>query len=244
MHRFYDPDIATTLQLREEESKHCVRVLRLQEGSEIEVVDGRGNLYLCKIAMAHPKRCALSIERHEVCEPHWRHQIVLCVAPTKNLDRMEDMADRVTEMGVDRIVPMLCRNSERKVLKTERLQKILVSAMKQSLKAVLPQLDELTPFKQLMQMPWEGNKFIAYCDMMLPREQRKLLSQVYSPGVDTMIIIGPEGDFSPEEVEMAKEAGFVPVSLGESRLRTETAAMFAVATCHALDMNQPHPSND
>ena len=169
---------------------------------------------------------------------------MLCVAPTKNLDRMEDMADRVTEMGVDRIVPMLCRNSERKVLKTERLQKILVSAMKQSLKAVLPQLDELTPFKQLMQMPWEGNKFIAYCDMMLPREQRKLLSQVYSPGVDTMIIIGPEGDFSPEEVEMAKEAGFVPVSLGESRLRTETAAMFAVATCHALDMNQPHPSND
>ncbi len=238
MHRFYDPNIAITLQLSEEESKHCVRVLRLTEGDEIEVVDGAGNLYLCKIAMAHPKRCAVEIVEHKECPPHWGHQIVLCVAPTKNLDRMEDMADRVTEMGVDRIIPLLCRNSERKVLKTERIQKILVSAMKQSLKAQLPQLDELTPFKQLMQMPFEGNKYIAYCDMMLPREQRRVLSKEYRPGADTMIIIGPEGDFSPEEVAMALDAGFVPVSLGESRLRTETAAMFAVATCHALDMNK------
>ena len=223
MHRFYDPNIATTLQLSEEESKHCVRVLRLTEGDEIEVVDGAGNLYLCKIAMAHPKRCAVEIVEHKECPPRWGHQIVLCVAPTKNLDRMEDMADRVTEMGVDRIIPLLCRNSERKV---------------QSLKAQLPQLDELTPFKQLMQMPFEGNKYIAYCDMMLPREQRCVLSKEYRPGADTMIIIGPEGDFSPEEVAMALDAGFVPVSLGESRLRTETAAMFAVATCHALDMNK------
>ena len=223
MHRFYDPNIATTLQLSEEESKHCVRVLRLTEGDEIEVVDGAGNLYLCKIAMAHPKRCGVEIVEHKECPPHWGHQIVLCVAPTKNLDR---------------IIPLLCRNSERKVLKTERIQKILVSAMKQSLKAQLPQLDELTPFKQLMQMPFEGNKYIAYCDMMLPREQRRVLSKEYRPGTDTMIIIGPEGDFSPEEVAMALDAGFVPVSLGESRLRTETAAMFAVATCHALDMNK------
>ena len=215
MHRFYDPNIATTLQLSEEESKHCVRVLRLTEGDEIEVVDGAGNLYLCKIAMAHPKRCAVEIVEHKECPPHWGHQ-----------------------MGVDRIIPLLCRNSERKVLKTERIQKILVSAMKQSLKAQLPQLDELTPFKQLMQMPFEGNKYIAYCDMMLPREQRRVLSKEYRPGADTMIIIGPEGDFSPEEVAMALDAGFVPVSLGESRLRTETAAMFAVATCHALDMNK------
>lgn len=238
MHRFYNPDIATTLQLSEEESKHCVRVLRLKEGDEIEVVDGSGHLYRCKIALAHPKRCSVSIVSETECGPHWGHQIVLCVAPTKNLDRMEDMADRVTEMGVDRIIPLLCRNSERKVLKTERIQKIIVSAMKQSLKAQVPQLDELTPFKRLMDMPFAGNKYIAYCDMMLPREQRKLLSQEYVPGADTMIIIGPEGDFSPEEVKMALEAGFTPVSLGESRLRTETAAMFAVATCHALDMNQ------
>ena len=240
MHRFYQPDIASTLQLSEEESKHCVRVLRLQEGDEIEVVDGCGNLYLCKIAMAHPKRCAVAIAKHEVCAPHWAHEIVLCVAPTKNLDRMEDMADRVTEMGVDTIIPLLCHNSERKVLKTERLQKILVSAMKQSLKAQLPRLCELMPFKDLVKMPFEGDKFIAYCDISLPRHQRRLLSQAYRPGTNTMIVIGPEGDFSPEEVEMAKAAGFQPVSLGESRLRTETAAMFAVATCHALDMNRKH----
>lgn len=238
MNRFYEPDIATTLQLSEDESKHCVRVLRLAEGDEIEVVDGQGNLYRCRIAMAHPKRCAVSIVERKECPPHWGHQIVLCVAPTKNLDRMEDMADRVTEMGVDRIVPLLCRNSERKVLKTARIRKILVSAMKQSLKAQLPQLDELTPFKKLVQMPFEGNRYIAYCDMALPREQRHMLSEEYHPGADTMIIVGPEGDFSPEEVKMAIDAGFMPVSLGESRLRTETAAMFAVATCHALDMKQ------
>ncbi len=236
MHRFYDPNIATTLQLSEEESKHCVRVLRLTEGDEIEVVDGEGSLYCCKITMAHPKHCSVSIVDHKLCKPHWGHQIVLCVAPTKNLDRMEDLADRVTEMGVDRIVPLLCHNSERKVLKTARLQKILVSAMKQSLKAQLPQLDELTPFQQLVKTPFSGNKFIAYCDLSLPREKRTLFSKVYQPGVDTMVIVGPEGDFSPEEVKMALEAGFVPVTFGESRLRTETAAMFAVASCHALDM--------
>ena len=238
MHRFYDPDIATTLTLTEDESKHCVRVLRLAEGDEIEVVDGRGTLYNCKIAMAHPKRCAVEIVSKQTCPPHWGHEIVLCVAPTKNLDRMEDMADRVTEMGVDRIIPLLCHNSERKVFKTERIQKILVSAMKQSLKAQLPQLDELSPFQKVVNMPFEGNRFIAYCDMMLPREQRSLLSEKYEPGKDTMIIIGPEGDFSPEEVKLALDAGFIPVSLGESRLRTETAAMFAVATCHALDMKK------
>ena len=188
--------------------------------------------------MAHPKRCALTIVRQTACPPHWGHEIVLCVAPTKNLDRIEDMADRVTEMGVNAIIPLLCHNSERKVLKTERLQKILVSAMKQSLKAQLPRLHQLTPFKEVVKMPFEGDKFIAYCDASLPRHQRRLLSQAYRPGTHTMIVIGPEGDFSNEEVEMAKAAGFQPVSLGESRLRTETAAMFAVATCHALDMNQ------
>lgn len=236
MHRFYEPHIATTLQLSEDESKHCVRVLRLAEGDEIEVVDGEGNLYRCTIAMAHPKHCSVSIVEHKECKPHWGHQIVLCVAPTKNLDRMEDMADRVTEMGIDRIVPLLCRNSERKVLKTARIQKILVSAMKQSLKAQLPQLDELTPFEKLVKTPFNGNKYIAYCDMMLPRESRTLFSKVYQPGADTMIIVGPEGDFSPEEVTLALKEGFVPVSFGDSRLRTETAAMFAVASCHALDM--------
>ena len=237
MHRFYAPHIAATLTLPEEESRHCTRVLRLVEGDNIEVVDGKGKLYTCRIVMAHSKHCGVEIVMVEQESPHWGHQIVLGVAPTKNLDRIEDMADRVTEMGIDRIIPLLCCNSERKVLKTERIQKIIVSAMKQSLKATLPALDEMTPFKQLIDMPFLGNRYIAYVDPMLPRGQRKALAQAYVSGVDTMIIIGPEGDFSPEEIEIALKAGFIPVSLGESRLRTETAAMFAIATCHAIDQN-------
>ena len=229
MHRFYQPDIASTLQLSEDESKHCVRVLRLQEGDEIEVVDGCGNLYLCTIAMAHPKRCALTIVQQTACPPHWGHEIVLCVAPTKNLDRIEDMADRVTEMGVNAIIPLLCHNSERKVLKTERLQKILVSAMKQSLKCTLPQIDEMTPISEVIGMPFDGRKYIAYCDPSVPR---LLFAKEYDPDSNALIMIGPEGDFSPEEIKAAIDAGFLPISLGDSRLRTETAAVMACAMCH------------
>lgn len=234
MPRFYDPHIATTFTLSEEESRHCVRVLRLAEGDEIEVVDGLGNLYTCRIAQAHAKHCRVEIvdKRHE--GSHWRQRIVLCVAPTKNLDRMEDMVDRVTEMGVDRIVPLLCHNSERKVFKTERVKKIMISAMKQSLKASLPRLDELTPFMQLVKAPFHGKRFIAYVDPLLPRSERMELAQEFEPGVDTMIVIGPEGDFSPGEIDVALQADFVPISLGQSRLRTETAAMYAVAVCHAV----------
>lgn len=237
MPRFYVPDIATTLTLPEEESKHCVRVLRLTEGQPVDIVDGRGTLYHCTIALAHPKRCQVNIVSTEQQPPHWHHQIVLCVAPTKLNERLEDMADRVTELGINRLVPILCQNSERRQLKTARLSKIMVSAMKQSLQATLPQLDELTPLKQVLAEPFTGNRFIAYCDPMLPRSQRTLLAEAYEPGRDTMIIIGPEGDFSPDEVQAALAAGFRPVSLGDSRLRTETAGMFAVALCHSLDQS-------
>ena len=236
MHRFYAPLLATTLTLPEEESRHCARVLRMAEGDTIEVVDGLGTLYTCRITMAHAKHCTVEIEGQESNPPHWKHQIVIGVSPTKNMDRIEWMAEKCTEMGVDRIVPLLCRNSERRVLKTERLDKILVSAMKQSLKAQKPQLDEMTPLMQLVSEPFEGDRFIAYIDHSLPRECRKDLAQVYRPGHDTMVIIGPEGDFDPDEVKAALDAGFIPVSLGESRLRTETAATFACSLCHALDM--------
>lgn len=235
MSRFYEPDIAATLTLSEEESRHCVRVLRLAEGDTIEVVDGKGNLYTCRIALAHAKHCRVEIVDTLHSAPHWGQRIVLCVAPTKNLDRIEDMADRVTEMGVDRIVPLLCRNSERKVLKTDRIKKILVSAMKQSLKCTVPHLDEMTPFMQLIKTPFNGNRYIAYVDPLLPRGKRKEFAREFRAGVDAMIVIGPEGDFSPEEIAAALQAGFIPVSLGQSRLRTETAAMFAVAVCHAVD---------
>ena len=138
MHRFYCPDIADTLTLGEEDSKHCVKVLRMAEGDTIEVVDGNGNLYTCRISMAHPKRCAIEVLDKQHHDPHWGHRIVLGIAPTKNLDRIEWLVEKCVEMGVDRIIPLRCHNSERTVLKTERLKKIMVSAMKQSLKATLP----------------------------------------------------------------------------------------------------------
>ena len=235
MHRFYCPDIADTLTLGEEDSKHCVRVLRMGEGDTIEVVDGNGTLYSCRITMAHPKRCAIELlDKHDQ-PPHWGHRIVLGIAPTKNMDRMEWLVEKCVEMGVDRIIPLRCHNSERTVLKSERLRKIMVSAMKQSLKATLPQLDELTPLEQVLAEPFDGIRCIAYCDEMLPREQRRTLADVYRPGQDVMVLIGPEGDFSPEEVTAATAAGFEPVTLGESRLRTETAGMMAVAFIHALN---------
>ena len=159
---------------------------------------------------------------------------MVAVAPTKNLDRIEWMAEKCAEMGIDRITPLLCRHSERKVLKTERLYKILVAAMKQSLKAQLPQLDELTPIEDLIAEGSDAQRFIAYCDESLPRKDRKSLAQVYDPTRDAVVLIGPEGDFDPQEVSSALEAGFVPVTLGESRLRTETAALMAVATMHTL----------
>lgn len=235
MHRFYCPDIADTLTLGEEDSKHCVKVLRMGEGDTIEVVDGNGTLYTCRITMAHPKRCAVEVTERMQQPPHWGHRIVLGVAPTKNLDRIEWLVEKCVEMGVDRIIPLRCHNSERTVLKTERLKKIMVSAMKQSLKATLPLLDEMTPVAQLLAEPFEGTRCIAYCDEQLPRGQRLTLTGVYRPGQDVMVLIGPEGDFSPKEVQAARDAGFMPVTLGESRLRTETAGMMAVAAIHTLD---------
>ena len=234
MHRFYCPDIADTLTLGEEDSKHCVKVLRMAEGDTIEVVDGNGSLYTCRITMAHPKRCAIEVleQRHQ--PPHWGCRIVLGVAPTKNLDRMEWLVEKCVEMGVDRIIPLRCHNSERTVLKTERLRKIMISAMKQSLKATLPRLDEMTPVNQVIAEFTAGTRCIAYCDEMLPRDQRKTLASVYQAGSDVLVLIGPEGDFSPEEVQAATTAGFLPVTLGESRLRTETAGMMSVAWIHAL----------
>jgi 16S rRNA (uracil1498-N3)-methyltransferase len=206
----------------------------MAEGDTIEVVDGNGNLYTCRITMAHPKRCAIEVQDKQTQEPHWGHRIVLAIAPTKNLDRIEWLVEKCVEMGIDRIIPLRCHNSERTVLKTERLKKIMVSAMKQSLKATLPQLDEMTPIEQVIGQSGSGIRCIAYCDALLPREERLSLATAYKPGQDVTVLIGPEGDFSPEEVAMAREAGFVPVTLGESRLRTETAGLMAVAWIHAL----------
>ena len=169
MHRFYAPDIETTMLLPEEEGQHCVRVLRLAEGDEIEVVDGKGQLFTCRITLATNKRCEVEIVDTKSIAPHWGCNITIAIAPTKNMDRLEWMTEKVTEMGVDSIIPILCRFSERKVLKTERLKKIAVSAMKQSLKATLPKVSELTPIKDIINSNFPGQKFIAYSDKNLER---------------------------------------------------------------------------
>lgn len=235
MSRFYCPDIAQTLRLTEDESNHCVRVLRIAEGDMIQVVDGKGTCYDCLITLANHKHCAVEIVKAVAEPPHWGHRITLAVAPTKHIDRTEWMVEKCTEIGVDRIIPLSCHNGERKQLKTDRLRKIMVSAMKQSLKSTLPVLDELTPITDFLHDLSEGQRFIAYCDPTLPRDERVTLASAYKPGQDVTILIGPEGDFSNQEVDCAKAVGYIPITLGESRLRTETAAVMSCAMVHTID---------
>lgn len=232
MHIFYTPDIEHIRELPEEESLHCARVLRLSEGEEIMLTDGKGNFYRSILTRSHQKRCAVDI-LSVTCQPRlWPVKIYIAVAPTKNMDRIEWFAEKATEIGLDALTMLRCRYSERKEVKTERIQKILISAMKQSLKATLPDLTPMTDFRQFVSLPFNGQKFIAYCGDV---KGKKELKQLYRPGSDVLILIGPEGDFSEEEVALALENNFVPISLGESRLRTETAALAACHTIHVLN---------
>lgn len=230
MIQFYLPDIATDPRLPEEESGHCVRVLRMKEGDELQAVDGKGTRYHCRLTKAHNKHSEVEVLSCESEEKHWGAPIEVAVAPTKNTDRMEWMTEKCVELGIDRIVPVRCRHSERKELKTERLRKIAVSAMKQSLKSYLPDIEPLTPLEAYLAEESCAQKFICYCDK--ETERKDMVCEV-DPSRPVRILIGPEGDFSPEEVEAACRAGYQPVTLGESRLRTETAAMVAVADIHA-----------
>lgn len=232
MIQFYIPDIDINPVLPQAESGHCVRVLRMREGDELICVDGKGNRYVCRIADAHPKHVLLEVLKKEHQPKHWPYNISLAVAPTKNLDRMEWMVEKATEMGIDRIVPVKCQRSERKEMKHERIEKIIISAMKQSLKTTLPQLDEMMPLSELLTAEIPGMKFIGYCSNEVERHD---FCKEYVPGSDATILIGPEGDFSPEEVALALQNGWMPVSFGESRLRTETAGMFAVAAIHTIN---------
>lgn len=231
MIRFYAPGIADTLTLPESDSAHCVRVLRMACGDAIEAVDGAGTLFRCVLRDANPRRATVDIVESVALPKVWRGHITVAIAPTKHNDRMEWLVEKLVEIGIDRIVPLRCRHSERKDINVERLQKIAVSAMKQSLKAILPQIDPMTPFRQFMDSATAGERYIAYCDPSIPR---RLFAQEYIPGADTTILIGPEGDFSPEEITAALSTGWHPVSLGDNRLRTETAALVACDTCHII----------
>ncbi len=233
MQIFYTPDIAARQELPEEEAGHCIRVLRLTEGDEVMLTDGRGFFYRAVIRRAHHKHCEVEVlERWEQPKP-WQFSLHIAVAPTKNMDRMEWFVEKATEIGIDAVTCLNCRFSERREVKTARLEKIMVSAMKQSQKATLPTLAGMTDFKTFVTQPFDGRKFIAHCE----EADKKLLKQLYLPRENALVMIGPEGDFSPEEIAMALGEGFEPVSLGESRLRTETAALVACHTIHVL--NQP-----
>lgn len=230
MHIFYTPDITgNSYTLDETESKHSIRVLRLEQGDEIILVDGKGGFFTAQIVDPNPKRCSVRVTRSELNFGLRNYNVHIAIAPTKNIERIEWFLEKATEIGINHITPLLCRFSERKEIKTERLEKVMVSAMKQSLKAYLPRLDALTRFNDLIAQPFEGQKFIAHCD----EQHRDQLKKMIQPNQNYLILIGPEGDFSSEEIKMAIDAGFLPVSLGESRLRTETAGVVA---CHTFNL--------
>jgi 16S rRNA (uracil1498-N3)-methyltransferase len=224
---FFTPDILRNRELPFEEAQHCIKVLRKKEGDEILLTDGRGNFYDAAIVQANPKHCLVDILKTIPQAKGWSFNLQIAFAPTKNIDRIEWFAEKATEIGIDRLSPILCRHSERKDIKFQRIEKILVSAMKQSQKALLPRLDEMLSFPQFIKQDFNGQKFIAHCH---PGE-KSILKDVYRKGENVLMLIGPEGDFSEMEVEEAIRQGFQPVSLGESRLRTETAAL---AACHAI----------
>ena len=231
MHVFYTPDIQSQAELPEEEAAHAVRVLRLQTGDEVTLTDGKGNFYRAEISTATTKRCLVNILETIPQAPLWSGYLHIAMAPTKNMDRTEWFAEKATEIGFDELTFLNCRFSERKEIKPARLEKILVSAMKQSQKATLPELNGMTDFRTFVSLPFAGRKFIAHCEEGV----KPLLKQTYHPGENALVLIGPEGDFSPEEIALALKCGFEPISLGESRLRTETAALVACHTIHVLN---------
>ena len=251
----YAPDIAQNPYLPEQEAHHCLKVLRMKAGDALKITDGKGNFYRAEIAegiagqvrndrtfqAAHndrtfqaarnDSRCKVNILETISQPPLWKGRIEIALAPTKNLDRIEWFVEKATETGIDKISFLHCRFSERKDISTERIRKIMISAIKQSEKARLPILQEITDFTDFIRQKFDGQKFIAHC---YP-DEKEVLAQACRKNENVLTLIGPEGDFSHEEIELAKENGFIPVSLGESRLRTETAALTACQTIHIVN---------
>ncbi len=238
---FYVPNASSVNELPEEEAQHAVRVLRMEMGDEMMLMDGEGTFYRAVVTEATKKRCLYRIEETLPQERQWQPHLHLAMAPTKNMDRTEWFAEKATEIGFDELTFLKCRWSERTVIKTERIEKILISAMKQSHKAWKPVLNEMTDFKAFLQKIEETEKasgkamqkFICHCyddsDPAMGIAKRVgLLKDAVRRGEDVLVLVGPEGDFSLDEVKMAEAQGFQSVTLGKSRLRTETAALVAV----------------
>lgn len=236
MQLFYAPDIAPPSHtLGEEESKHCVRVLRLRRGGRIHITDGRGNLFCCEITDDDPKRCTVRVVSTQREFEKMPFALTLAVAPTKNPDRFEWFLEKATEVGTTEFLPLDTAHSERRVFKSERGEKVITAAMKQSLKAYRPQLQPLTPFREAVLRPFEGRRLIAHCAPARSPEGKSYLPETLHPGENAAIFIGPEGDFSPEEIDFALANGFEEITLGTQRLRTETAALVAVVMASVVN---------
>lgn len=231
VHYFFVPDARNRVELPPDEASHATRVLRLTEADELFLMDGEGYFFRAIITIATNHRCLYKIIDCMPQQPAWQGHLHLAMAPTKLMDRVEWFAEKATEIGFDELTFLDCRFSERRVIKEERIDKILVSAMKQSRKAWKPVLNGMTPFEQFVKNDCKGDKFICHCydeaDIGEGTE-KPLLMNVLRRGVDATVMIGPEGDFSIDEVRLALQHGYRSVSLGRSRLRTETAALVAV----------------
>ncbi|RVU01854.1 16S rRNA (uracil(1498)-N(3))-methyltransferase [Mucilaginibacter limnophilus] len=226
MHLFYTPDIEPSISqyfLNEEESKHAVRVLRLSPGDEVQLIDGRGGFYIAHIKDAHPKRTILDIASVTTEYQKRNHYLHIAVAPTKNIERLEWFLEKATEIGIDEVSLIICQRSERKEARADRLNRIITSAVKQSIKAYHPILNEATPFNKFVSSVSEGQKFIAHC----AEGTKQPLKTLIETGGSYTVLIGPEGDFTSDEINTALNNGYKAITLGDSRLRTETAALEA-----------------
>ena len=226
---FYVPGAPTAGQLPGDEATHAIRVLRLREGDEIFLIDGVGNFHRAEVTLVSSKHCAYQVLETIRQTPVWRGHIHLAMAPTKMMDRVEWMAEKATEIGFDELSFLDCRFSERRVVKTDRVERIVVAAVKQSRKAWMPVVNEMMPFERFVRTPREGAKFIAHCyEEIECADLFNILMAMEDDNPQVTILVGPEGDFSVDEMRLAMDNGYVPVSLGECRLRTETAALSAV----------------
>lgn len=225
---FYVPDALTTTELPPEEAMHALRVLRMKIGDEMVLMDGQGNYYRAEVTLAHTKHCLYEIKEQMPQQRQWQGHIHLAIAPTKMMERIEWMTEKAVEVGVDEISFLNCKFSERRLVKISRLEKIMISAVKQSHKAWATQLNEIVTFDAFIKQPREGHKYIAHCYEEVPRTYLFDELQKTSASDDATVLIGPEGDFSIDEVRQAIAAGYISVHLGKSRLRTETAGLSAV----------------
>ncbi|SHI47801.1 16S rRNA (uracil1498-N3)-methyltransferase [Mesonia phycicola] len=233
MQLFYNPTVKKSdkvITFPKDESKHIVKVLRKDIGDKLNITNGKGFLFTAEITDINPNKCRAVIQDFEE-ERDKKYHIHLAVAPTKMNDRFETFLEKATEIGLDSITPIICDHSERKIVKINRLERVLQSAMKQSLHFTLPKINEAIPFKDFVENEQNEQKFIAHCEEL----DKKSLQKELKPRGNYTILIGPEGDFSPQEIELAIKNSFIPVTLGNTRLRTETAAIVAAHTAAMIN---------